>query len=101
MLHPARNKGRRERAEAIAIQALGFLGQDPDRLGNFLAESGLGPESLREAAKQRDFLAGVLDHLMRDEALLLAFALSVDVEPPAIVRAHADLGGRNWERDVP
>jgi len=97
----APSKARRERAESIAIQALGFFAQDPDRLGNFLAETGLGPDSLRDAAKQPAFLAGVLDHLMRDEAVLLAFALSANVEPNAIVRAHADLGGRSWERDIP
>jgi len=51
----------REVAEIVAVQALGFIAGDPERLGLFLAESGIGPETLRTAAANPQFLASVLD----------------------------------------
>lgn len=90
----------REGAEALAVAALSFLAEEPERLGVFLALSGIGPERIREAAREADFLAGVLDHICSDERLLLDFAKHMDVKPPEIERARAALGG-HWERDVP
>ncbi|HBK07902.1 MAG TPA: DUF3572 domain-containing protein, partial [Acetobacteraceae bacterium] len=40
----------------------------------FLAESGIGPETLRKAASDPHFLASVLDFVMRDDATVKAFA---------------------------
>jgi hypothetical protein len=37
-----------EAAETIAIAGLAFLAEDARRLGRFLAETGVGPEELRE-----------------------------------------------------
>ena len=51
----------REVAEIVAVQALSFIASDPERLGLFLAESGIGPETLRTAAADPQFLASVLD----------------------------------------
>jgi hypothetical protein len=47
----------KEVAEIVAIQALSFVAGDPERLGLFLAESGIGPETLRTAAADPHFLA--------------------------------------------
>src|SRR5215472_6638599 len=91
----------REAAEALAIQALNFLATEPERLGRFLALSGLGPESIRAAAAESGFLAGVLAHLGEDERLLLAFAAEVGVTPAEVDRARRLLAGGDWEREVP
>jgi Protein of unknown function (DUF3572) len=91
----------RETAEIVAIQALSFVAGDAERLGQFLAETGIGPETLRSAAKDPGFLAGVLDFLLRNEAVLMAFADSSHLEPKIVVNARAALGGPSWERDVP
>ena len=53
---PDRKKGR-ETAEALAIAALTFIAEEPERLGRFLALSGIGPESLRAAASEPGFPA--------------------------------------------
>ncbi len=90
----------REAAESLAIQALGFIAQDPDRLAGFLSASGLRAEGIRSAARQPHFLAGVLEHMLADESLLVAFADSAGLDPATIARAHGALGG-GWERDVP
>lgn len=87
------NGGSRENAEALAIAALSFLAEDSDRLGAFLALSGLGPESLRAASGDPDFLAGVLDHVVSDEKLLLDFAAHQNVDPFVVTRARIALGG--------
>lgn len=62
-----------EKAEVLALQALDFLAREPERLGRFLALSGLGPENLRDSAGSPETLAGVLEHLLQDESLLLVF----------------------------
>lgn len=91
----------RETAEIVAIQALSFIASEPERLGRFLAETGIGPETLRAAAKDPGFLVGVLDFLLRDEALLNAFADSSHLEPKIVSNARTVLGDPTWEREVP
>ena len=76
-----------ETAETLAIQALTFIAQDAERLGRFLAVTGIGPAEIRDAAREPNFLAGVLDHLAGDESLLLAFAEHAGVDPAEIPRA--------------
>jgi hypothetical protein len=91
----------REAARALAVQALAFLAAEPERLGRFLTMTGIGPADLRAAAGEPDFLAGVLEHVMGDEPLLVAFAEHAEVKPVHVMRAAAALGTGVWERDVP
>jgi Protein of unknown function (DUF3572) len=91
----------REVAEIVAIQALSFIAGDPERLGLFLAESGIGPETLRNAAADPRFLASVLDFVMRDDATVKAFASVSQLHPTNIAAAHQALNDPDWERDVP
>lgn len=95
-----RDGARREAAEAIAIAALSYLAADAEQLGRFLALTGIGPEHIREAARDPGFLSGVLDHLSSDEALLIAFARHEGIDPAEIEHAQRALGG-GWERDLP
>ena len=83
----------KEAAESLAIQAVAFLAADVERIAPFLAATGIGPEAIRAAARQPDFLAGVLDYLAGDEALLMAFAREADIDPAAIEPARVVLGG--------
>ena len=91
----------REAAEIVAIQALSFVAGDPERLGLFLAESGIGPETLRTAAADPRFLSSVLDFVMRDDATVKAFAGVSQLHPTNIAAAHQALNDPAWERDVP
>jgi hypothetical protein len=91
----------REVAEIVAVQALGFIAGEPERLGQFLAESGIGPETLRTAASDPQFLASVLDFVMRDDATVKAFAEVSQLHPTNIAAAHQALNDPQWERDVP
>ena len=88
-------------AEIVAVQALSFIAGDPERLGAFLAESGIGPETLRNAAADPQFLTHVLDFVLRDDATLKAFASASQLHPTNIAAAHQALSDPHWERDVP
>ena len=86
---PARRKRlTREDAEALALAVLDFLGQDGERIGRFFSLSGLDPASLRKIAGEPGFLPGVLDFLLGDESLLLAFADDAREAPERIAEAR-------------
>jgi Protein of unknown function (DUF3572) len=78
----------RARAESLAVDVLMFLAGDEERLGRFLALSGLAPENLRSASQSPHFLAGLLDYLAGDESLLLAFSANAGIDAAEIMRAH-------------
>jgi hypothetical protein len=90
----------KQAAEGLAIQALAFIAGDSERLGRFLAITGIGPAEIRAAAREPGFLTGVLDHMAGDERLLTAFAAEAGVAPSDIGTALAALGG-HWEREFP
>lgn len=79
--------------EALAARALNFLAGDPERLGRFLALSGIDPRTIRTVASEPFFLSSVLDHLLGDDRLLLAFSQADGVPPEAIATARALIGG--------
>lgn len=89
----ATSKAAFDAAESCAIEALGFLAADPARLARFLAETGYEPAGIRAAAASPDFLAGVLDHLLADESLLLVFASHSGTDPKRIATARRTLAG--------
>ncbi|MBV9565600.1 MAG: DUF3572 domain-containing protein [Bradyrhizobium sp.] len=99
MKKPVQNP--REVAEIVAVQALTFLAGDPQRLGVFLAETGIGPETLRQSAADPKFLINVLDFILRDDETVKAFAASAKLHPTNIAAAREALGDPRWERDVP
>ena len=88
-------------ADAIAVEALNFLAADATRLVRFLDLSGLEPASIRAAARDPAFLAGVLDYINADESLLMTFADTIGIRPNDVGNARVALGGQTWERDVP
>jgi hypothetical protein len=91
----------REVAEIGAVQALSFVAGDPERLGVFLAETGIGPETLRSAAADPHFLAAVLDFVLRDDATVKAFAAASELDPATIAAAREVLNEDPSGRDVP
>ncbi len=81
-------------AEALAIEALGFIASDPVLMPRFLAISGIEAEQIRLAAAEPGFLAGVLGFLLSHEPSLMAFCGATATDPAAVGRArHALPGG--------
>lgn len=82
-----------DRAETIALQALAFLAGDEQALDGFLRLTGMGLPDIRAAAANPDMLAGVLDYLLQDEPMLLAFCDTAEIRPDEPGRARAYLPG--------
>jgi hypothetical protein len=91
----------RKEAEALAIQALTFIAGDAERLGRFLAVTGVGPSEIRTAAREPGFLGGILDYVASDERLIADFVSETGLNPTDVERGRAMLAGNPWERDVP
>ena len=87
----------KESAETLAIQALGFLAADEDRLLAFLGLTGIGMDEIRDRAADSAFLAGVLDYLLQDEPTLLEFAEAQAIRPEMILTLRRALpGATEW-----
>ena len=70
------------------------------RLEPFLATTGIAASEIRTATREPGFLAGVLEHMLGDESLLIAFADSAGIDPAAVARARSALD-RQAKRDPP
>ncbi len=86
-----------EDSEILAIEALQYLAADEDRLGRFLALTGLSPDDLRRAAGERGVLGAIVGYLMSDERLLLDFAAETERPPEAVSVAYTLLTGEPAE----
>ncbi|MEM6973124.1 MAG: DUF3572 domain-containing protein [Pseudomonadota bacterium] len=80
-------------AERLAIAALGYLAEDQERVGAFLASAGAAPGDLRERAADPAFLGFVLDHLLMADASVIEFAANAGIAPEMVARARAALPG--------
>lgn len=77
-----------EQAEKIAIRALTFLASEPDHLAKFMNITGMEPDDIASNASSAFFQAALLEHLMRDETLLLTFCGNENIDPALIAPAH-------------
>lgn len=80
-------------AAAVALTALAHILGDDDARVRFLALTGLDQTTLRQRADEPELLGGVLDFLLADEALLLAFCRAAALRPELAARARRALPG--------
>ena len=78
-------------AVAMAIEVTGALAARREALERFLLDSGLTPDTIRQAAASPGFLASVLDYVASDEALLIDIADRIGRHPARIAEARAIL----------
>jgi hypothetical protein len=78
-------------AQALTLNALGWVLADDDRAARFLALTGLTPDSLRSSLDKPSTLAGVLDFLCAHEPDLIAAAEALGVEPAVLAGARERL----------
>ena len=81
------NRQDRENAEALAIRALGFVAADPELLPRFLAITGIEAGSIRQAAREPGFLAGVLHFIAAHEPSLMRFSEESGIPPQQVSAA--------------
>lgn len=77
--------------EMVAIRALAFIAEDPDRLERFLQLTGTRPETLRSGAGTPGFLSGVIQQVVGWEPWLLEFAAYAEMAPADVVDAADQL----------
>lgn len=88
-----------DHAEAIALQALGWLVSNEELLPVFLGATGASVTDLAESAGQPAFLASVLDFLLMDDAWIIAFCDAVNLPYTVPQQCRAALPGGelvNW-----
>lgn len=77
----------REQAEALAINALAFVANDAELLPRFLAITGIEASSIRRAATEPGFLAGVLQFILAHEPTLMRFCEETGTPPASVNKA--------------
>jgi len=82
-----------EAAETIALKALAYLANRADALERFLTLSGMDTAGLRERADEAGFLAGVVEFVLMDETLLVAFCEDEALNAKSVHLASATLSG--------
>jgi hypothetical protein len=75
--------------QETAIVVLGWLANEPDMFGRFLALTGTEPAQVRDAINDPGFLAGMLDFLMNHEPTLMAFCEATGTPPEVVMAASA------------
>lgn len=88
-----------ERAEFVALSALGWIAAQEDLLPVFMGATGAGMDDLRQRASEPEFLASVLDFLLMDDAWIVGFcdAAGLAYDDPAAARQALPGGAQvNW-----
>ena len=87
-----------ERAETIALQALGWLAGDDDLCGTFLGATGASLDEMRQRATEPAFLASVLGFLTMNDDWIIGFCDQVGLSYDQPLRAlHAHPGAEQVE----
>ncbi|WP_425041237.1 DUF3572 domain-containing protein [Primorskyibacter sp. S187A] len=84
---------KRESAETLALQALGWLVGEDDLRDVFLGATGTSEADLRAPATEAEFLASVLDFLLMDDAWVVRFCDAYGHGYPDPMMARAALPG--------
>lgn len=93
LTNPEVGRVQQEDAETVALRALAWIAGDEDMLRHFCGATGVDPADLRSAAREAEFLAGVLDFLCLDDAWVTRFAAETGTPPDLPARARAVLPG--------
>lgn len=90
---------RAERAETMAIEALGWLASQEELLPVFMGATGATLDDLRARAAEGEFLGSVLDFILMDDAWVVALCDAQGWDYPDLAAARAALPGGaqvNW-----
>lgn len=85
--------GESEAAQTLALAALAYVFEEPERASRFLSVTGFDANYLREHVGDPAFLGGVLDFVLEDETLLIGAATSAGVKPERVSALRHRLPG--------
>mgnify|MGYP006289556169 CR=1 FL=1 len=80
-------------AEALALTALAYLLEDPDRANRFLTATGMDGDALPSRLADPVFLGCILDFVLEDETLLVAVAGVAGLRADRVIRMRQRLPG--------
>ena len=82
-----------EIAETVGLQALAWLAGNEDLLPVFLGSTGASEADVHNGATDPEFLGGLLDFLMMDDAWVIAFCDSISMPYERLMEARQSLPG--------
>ncbi|MCZ8153175.1 MAG: DUF3572 domain-containing protein [Rhodobacteraceae bacterium] len=82
-----------ERAETVALQALGWLAGQEELFPLFLGATGASATQVAAAAGEPAFLGAVLDFLLQDDAWIVGFCDAAGLDYGLPMQARAALPG--------
>lgn len=82
-----------DKAETIALQALGWLVGNDDLRPVFMGATGIDENDLRLRAGEAEFLGSVLDFLLMDDAWVVACCDAMALPYDQLMQARAALPG--------
>ncbi len=84
---------KREVAETIALQVLGWLAADETLWAAFMAASGASPAEAPARAADPEFLGAVLDFVLMDDGWVTGASAALSLPPDRLLTARAALPG--------
>ena len=84
---------KREAAETLALDVLGWIAAEQDLLARFMNASGTRAGDLAARAGDADFLAAVMDFLMSEDAWARRYGEARAIAPETLQAARAALPG--------
>ena len=81
--------------DGLCADILGWIATDETQMNRFLALSGLSADTLRQAAAEPGFHAGVLGFLMSHEPTLIAYCNDRDILPERVAEIWQALEGQS------
>ncbi len=82
-----------DRAETVALQALGWLAGNEELCPVFLGATGASPEDMRARAADPAFLGSVLEFVTMDDVWIIAFCDAAGLDYDVPLRARYALPG--------
>jgi Protein of unknown function (DUF3572) len=83
--------------EEVPLLFLGFLLADDDRRDQFMGQSGLSIDELKERLQEPNFKAFLLDYALSDEKMIIDFAVQNEIDPMTVMKARQKLPGSGFE----
>ena len=71
----------------LGAMCLGYLAEQPEALGAFMAEAGYDGRTLMAARGSTGLAHGLIDYVARNEPLLLAFCSNAQIAPESFMAA--------------
>ena len=84
---PIRSRQALPSTAQLGEMCLGYLAENPEALGAFMAETGYDGRTLMSARGTPALASGLIDHFARNEPLLLALCSNAGIEPEAFMGA--------------